>query len=233
MDEPPLTSFSVTHISYDASDPIAYLCAWLALVPQILCVVFATLIWSSREIEIFLMFAGQMGCEVLNFMLKRMIKGERPPRIKSKGYGMPSSHAQFLAFFSIYLSLFLLFRHSPHPSATHTPTTLIQRILLSISTIFFAATVCASRIYLQYHTVNQVLVGCFVGVSTAVAWFGVTTVARRRGWIEKVLERREVVILRVRDLVVEEDLAESGWERWTQVNQRRKTDKSEAKTKRR
>lgn len=64
----------------DASDPIAYLCAWLALVPQVLTVVYTTLIWSSREIEIILMFAGQMGCEVLNFLLKRLIKGERPPR---------------------------------------------------------------------------------------------------------------------------------------------------------
>ncbi|KAI4099384.1 MAG: hypothetical protein L6R37_006012 [Teloschistes peruensis] len=79
MDDPPLTSFSVTHVSYDASDPVAYLCAWLALVPQILFVVYTTLIWSTREVEIVLMFAGQMGCEVLNFLLKRIIKGERPP----------------------------------------------------------------------------------------------------------------------------------------------------------
>ncbi len=43
--------------------------------------VYATLIWSSREIEILLMFAGQMGCEALNFLLKRLIKQERPKRI--------------------------------------------------------------------------------------------------------------------------------------------------------
>ncbi|KAI4271901.1 MAG: hypothetical protein LQ337_005677 [Flavoplaca oasis] len=236
MDEPPLTSFSVTHVSYDASDPIAYLCAWLALVPQILCVVYATLIWSSREIEILLMFAGQMGCEVLNFLLKRMIKGERPPRIKAKGYGMPSSHAQFVAFFSVYLTLFLLFRHLPHPSDTHTPTTLNERLLLSASSVMFAATVCASRVYLQYHTVNQVLVGCFVGVSTAIAWFGVTTVARRKGWIQKALESKGLVMLRVRDLVVEEDLAEGGWERWKNVSKRRNLELvrgSTVKTKRR
>ena len=46
--------------------------------PQGLCVVYATLIWSTREIEIFLMFAGQMGCEALNWGLKRWIKEERP-----------------------------------------------------------------------------------------------------------------------------------------------------------
>ena len=156
--------------------------------------------------------------------------------IKAKGYGMPSSHAQFVAFFSVYLTLFLLFRHSPHPSDTHTPTTLNQRILLAAWSFVFAATVCTSRVYLQYHTVNQVLVGCFVGVFTAVAWFGVTTVARRNGWIQRALESRELMMLRVRDLVVEEDLAESGWERWKNVSKRRQLDlrsRSSAKTKRR
>lgn len=31
------------------------------------------------------MFAGQMGCEGLNFLLKRLIKGERPPRKEPLG----------------------------------------------------------------------------------------------------------------------------------------------------
>ena len=55
--------------------------AWLALVPQALCVAYVVLIWASREIEILLMFAGQMGCEVLNLILKRLIKEERPRRM--------------------------------------------------------------------------------------------------------------------------------------------------------
>ena len=64
-------------------DPLSYVCAWLALVPQGLCVVYATLIWSSREVEILLMFVGQMGCEGLNWGLKRWIKEERPRRASS------------------------------------------------------------------------------------------------------------------------------------------------------
>lgn len=48
--------------------------------PQGLCVVYATLIWSSREAEVGLMFAGQMACEALNWGLKRLIKEERPRR---------------------------------------------------------------------------------------------------------------------------------------------------------
>ena len=48
--------------------------------PQALCVSYATLIWASREAEVVLMFAGQMGCEALNFVLKRIVKEERPKR---------------------------------------------------------------------------------------------------------------------------------------------------------
>ena len=42
--------------------------------------VYATLIWSTREVEVILMFAGQMGCEACNWLLKRYIKEERPIR---------------------------------------------------------------------------------------------------------------------------------------------------------
>lgn len=78
MDEPPLASFSLTHVYYNPNDVLSILCAFLALVPQALTIVYVTLIWSTREIEILLMFAGQMGCEALNWILKRYIKEERP-----------------------------------------------------------------------------------------------------------------------------------------------------------
>ena len=59
-------------------DRISYICAWLALVPQALCITYTTLMFSSREVEVILMFAGQMACEALNWILKRIIKEERP-----------------------------------------------------------------------------------------------------------------------------------------------------------
>lgn len=61
-------------------DIFSYLSAWLALVPQALCIVYVTLIWSSREVEVILMFVGQLVCEILNFVLKRWIREERPKR---------------------------------------------------------------------------------------------------------------------------------------------------------
>lgn len=46
--------------------------------PQGLCVVYASLMWATRELELGFMFVGQMACEALNWGLKRWIKEERP-----------------------------------------------------------------------------------------------------------------------------------------------------------
>lgn len=81
MDGPPLASLSLTHVRYDPNDILSYISAYLALVPQALVIAYVSLIWGTREIEILLMFAGQMGCEALNWLLKRYIKEERPTRM--------------------------------------------------------------------------------------------------------------------------------------------------------
>ncbi|KAF2710726.1 DOLPP1 protein [Pleomassaria siparia CBS 279.74] len=222
-DYAPLASLSLTHVHYNPADRISYLCAWLALVPQALCVIYATLIWSNREIEIMLMFTGQMACEGLNWVLKRYIKEERPREMHGKGYGMPSSHAQFVTFFSLTLTLFLLFRHVPHPTETRTPFTLFQRILLSVVAIISAAAVAASRIYLNYHTPKQVMVGCIAGAMFALAWFGFTTGLRQTGWVEWGLDLGIARLFRIRDLVVQEDLVDSGWARWEERRLRMQT----------
>ena len=142
-----------------------------------------------------------------------------------KGYGMPSSHAQFATFFSLSLSLFLLLRHHPHPSKTHTPTTFTERFLLSILALLCATAVAGSRIYLNYHTPKQVLVGCAAGAVSAVAWFALTEGARRTGWVEWTLDTQLVRMFRMRDLVVGEDLADAGWEKWEGEKRRRMVEK--------
>lgn len=252
----PLASLSLTHVYYNPDDPVSLLCAWLALVPQALCVVYATLIWSTREAEVILMFAGQLACEAANFALKRLIKEERPARIHAtgKGYGMPSSHAQFACFWAVALGLFLLGRHRPKQiqlqqqkreekkqkhvgngngnangsilfktltdSATdleryaHEPWSFAHRAVASLGALALAGAVAWSRIYLGYHTEKQVLVGCGAGTLCAVAWFGVTHVVRQSGLLGQILDFPVVRWFRVRDLVVEEDLPQAGWEKW-------------------
>ena len=147
-----------------------------------------------------------------------------------KGYGMPSSHAQFAAFFSTYLALFLLLRHTPHPinspyrSNTHTPIPFWQRFILSLLAIISAATVAQSRIYLNYHKPRQVYVGVGAGVGCAIAWFVVTALARRYGVVDWALDLPLIRAVRMRDLVCSEDLVDAGWERWEQRRRKRVAD---------
>ncbi|KAK3069901.1 hypothetical protein LTR53_011411 [Teratosphaeriaceae sp. CCFEE 6253] len=217
MDSPPLASLSLTHVHYDPADPVSHACAYLALVPQALVITYAALIWSTREAEIVLMFAGQMGCEALNWMLKRLIQEERPPQMHGKGYGMPSSHAQFVTYFSTFLTLFLLLRHNPHhphASTTHAPTPYWQRLGLAVLSALGAGAVAQSRIYLNYHTPRQVYAGILAGMTCAAAWFVVVSTARHFGWVDWALDTPIARWLRLRDLVVNEDLVDAGWERW-------------------
>ncbi|PYH38367.1 phosphatase PAP2 family protein [Aspergillus neoniger CBS 115656] len=214
MADIPLASLSLTHVHYDPSDLISFLSAWLALVPQALCVSYATLIVASREAEVVLMFAGQMGCEALNFVLKRIVKEERPKQMLGKGYGMPSSHAQFMAYLAVYASLFLIYRHSPSLSQSGAALHFWMRVLISLVLCLGAGAVAVSRIYLNYHTPRQVLAGCGAGVICAFAWFFITGLLRSQGWIDWALNLEIFRFFRVRDLVVNEDLAEAGWQRW-------------------
>lgn len=131
---------------------------------------------------------------------------------------MPSSHAQFVAFFSTSLTLFLLFRHNPndypHASSTHIPTPYWQRLALALLSLGCAAAVAQSRIYLNYHKPRQVYAGVFAGITCALAWFVVTSVARRYGIVEWLLDLPIARWARLRDLVVNEDVVDAGWERW-------------------
>ncbi|OIW29898.1 PAP2-domain-containing protein [Coniochaeta ligniaria NRRL 30616] len=261
----PLASLSLTHVYYDPSDPISYLCAFLALVPQALCVVYATLMWSTREAEVILMFAGQMACEAFNFALKRLIKEERPPTLGvGKGYGMPSSHAQFAVFWAVALGLFLVVRHKPRSTSrvvlggnarsgpgtgaganvgmpgestagrttrfrggglgqiqlrdveayAHQPWSLIERVAVSAVALVLASMVAGSRIYLGYHTPKQVLAGCLAGFVCAIGWFAVTYLLRQTGFLAQALNWPVVRWFRIRDLVIEEDMCQAGWEKW-------------------
>lgn len=156
-----------------------------------------------------------MACEALNFALKRILKEERPKQMHGKGYGMPSSHAQFVSFFSLSLTLFLLFRHVPKkPTASHTPLTLVARVGLSGLALVCAGLVAWSRTYLNYHTEKQVVVGSMAGAVTAVGWFLLTTAVRQTGILAWVLDQELTRLFRMRDLVVEEDLCQAGWEKW-------------------
>jgi dolichyldiphosphatase len=153
---------------------------------------------------------------------------------------MPSSHAQFVAFWSVSLALFLLVRHRPlarigangntSASSKHRGNnpgnrdgkvatqnrawSLLERAGVSLLAALVAAATAWSRIYLNYHTTRQVVVGSAAGVVIALGWFITTAVVRQTGLLAWGLELPIVRALRVRDLIVSEDMCQAGWEKW-------------------
>ncbi len=246
----------------DPADPVSYVCAWLALVPQALIVVYVTLVWSTREAEVCLALAGQLACEAVNFALKRLIKEERPQQhhyggsllasllggcwIDDKaeaaaatrllpvrrGYGMPSSHAQFAGYWALTIALFLLVRSagrkpqrpagssgsggssSGSSSNNSSRLTTAQRYALSAVAFVVAVLIAWSRVYLHYHTPRQVLAGFTAGLAIGAGWFGATAVVRQTGLLQWALQLPPAQYLRLRDLAPEEDALQAGWERW-------------------
>jgi dolichyldiphosphatase len=96
----------------------------------------------------------------------------------------------------------------------HEPWSFMHRVVVSGVALVLAGLVAWSRIYLGYHTEKQVLAGCLAGAVSAVGWFGVTYVARQTGLLAWALELPYARWFRLRDLVVEEDLCQAGWEKW-------------------
>lgn len=121
----------------------------------------------------------------------------------------------------------------PKSSPTHSPTSFAERLLLSLVACSCAAAVVVSRVYLNYHTPKQVMAGCAAGALSAFAWFLMTMYLRRSGWIEWGLDTRLAEMLRIRDLVITEDLVDAGWARWEerQKDKQRIAISSESKTK--
>ncbi|KAK9728620.1 hypothetical protein K7432_000896 [Basidiobolus ranarum] len=158
-----LASLSLTHVQFESSDKVAYLLAYITLTPLAILISYATAICSRREFGLIFMLLGQLACEGLNFILKKTIQQDRPTDTLGTGYGMPSSHAQFMSFWGVYVCLYMYrkihFEHS------------FWKSIFYLVALMISVTVSYSRIHLNYHTKAQVIVGNIVGSLFALGWF--------------------------------------------------------------
>ncbi|KAM8996090.1 dolichyldiphosphatase 1 isoform 1-T1 [Ara ararauna] len=152
------------------------LLAYLSLGPIFIIVGFVTLIIFKRELHTISFLGGLAFNEGVNWLIKHVIREPRPceeahSTVTTK-YGMPSSHSQFMWFFSVYSFLFLYLRM--HQTNNARFLDLLWRHVLSICLVTVALLVSYSRVYLLYHTWSQVLYGGVAGSIMAVAWFAFT-----------------------------------------------------------
>ena len=156
--------FSLTYVMYDPSDVYGELMAVITLAPIFIVVMYVTIIAIRRDIGTFFVFLGQLIGVAINVVVKKMVKEPRPDGAYLDDEGMPSNHAQFIFFFAVYYILELLFRSKRRVCP------LILRLFYSLVLLFVAILVSFSRVYLSYHTLEQVIVGAGLGTFNATLW---------------------------------------------------------------
>jgi dolichyldiphosphatase len=120
-----------------------------------------------RSIHACYIAAGGVLAAIIAKTLKRIIRQPRPAPLanslvpQAKGYGMPSSHSQVVAYFGVYLQL-LFMTSSQHP---------LLSILSFIVLNGFCISIYFSRVHLGNHSPAQVVVGGILGTLIAAAWF--------------------------------------------------------------
>ncbi|KAJ2391828.1 hypothetical protein H4S02_001125 [Coemansia sp. RSA 2611] len=159
---PRLKSFSLTHFQYQDGDHFGMLLALISLAPIFLIVSETSIILSRREMAGVLLLLGQLLNELLNLIIKLIIREPRPHEHLGDGYGMPSSHAQFMGFFVVYVVVYLETRVVMHQ---------VHRRVVQAGSLVLGGLVLISRVYLGYHTVRQVLAGAIVGAGTGAVWY--------------------------------------------------------------
>lgn len=95
--------------------------------------------------------------------MKNIIRQPRPiskDKEDKRGYGMPSSHSQAIAFFTAYIHCALL-----------SDTSNRVGIYYTLCFHLFSAAVIWSRVKLEHHTKSQVLAGTVLGVVCALIWY--------------------------------------------------------------
>ena len=147
------TSFYYTLVEYEKGDTLGFLFAIFSLLPIFLIISYVTLILNKFNKTLVIGLFGQLMNEAFNTILKKYLQVQRPFE-KGRGYGMPSSHAQFMGFMMGY---FFFYKRKKHK---------LYYFGLIISGILTAY----SRVYLEYHSFDQVIVGLLLGITIGLTF---------------------------------------------------------------
>ncbi|KAJ7513521.1 hypothetical protein O6H91_23G002900 [Diphasiastrum complanatum] len=178
-----MKAVEVAHVKYVEGDGFGHLMAWASLLPFLIT---AGLIWHimfRRELQAIFLFVGMLISGILNEKIKDQVKEPRPLTCEilemCDSHGWPSNHSQFMAFFSIFITLNSLFRW--HFSSSFSKDfTLLCPWPFAVATMY-------SRIYLGYHSESQVVAGCGAGLIMGSFWYLLLNhiVAPLFPWIEE------------------------------------------------
>ena len=145
---PELKSFALTHILYDPSHPLSIPLTLFSLTPIFIFVSYLTLVLFTRRLGVVMLAVGQIGNEVLNLVLKRLWKGDRPYKGYGEvghGWGMPSSHSQAAGFTFAWAVGYALTASRRYTAGSETPAGRIRRWVYLAGCGVWSALVAYSR----------------------------------------------------------------------------------------
>lgn len=121
-----------------------------------------------------------------------------------------------MGFFVAYGSLYIFHRFTTSRWA------FIKSRIALLAAVGLA--VCISRVYLAYHTVEQVVVGTVLGILTGGLWFLAFGIVKSYGFIDWLLEQEIIRFFLIKDTVMDEALQDE-WKQWhsKRLASRRKT----------
>eukprot|EP00834_Sanchytrium_tribonematis_P007277 NODE_636_length_5161_cov_0.504544.p4 type:complete len:187 gc:universal NODE_636_length_5161_cov_0.504544:1903-1343(-) len=138
-----------TYVLYELSCISCKILAYFSLFPAFLVAHLVFSFIQLQDLSILFILMGHLANEVVNSILKKALKIPRPfhpghDENEHIGYGMPSSHAGFMAFYSVVWG-----------NWKSVPLTLI---------------VIYSRYHLSYHHLDQLIAGAIVGTIMGILW---------------------------------------------------------------
>ncbi|KAF8963458.1 hypothetical protein BDZ97DRAFT_1919884 [Flammula alnicola] len=215
-----------------ADDDSSYFSLGLALVtlsPILLMASYAALAVQTREFLVIVMWAGQILGELLNWVIKRAIKQDRPIESIGNGYGFPSSHSQYMAYFASFLTCHLYFRHR-FSSTGYPVLDFLWRMIVYAGLLGWSGLVAYSRYYLGYHNGNQIFWGLAIGTILGVPLYFVTEAIPTRYPTSSLGKAKSMILnntivkwLQIRDgwAVWADGGREGEWLRWRKEWERR------------
>ncbi|EDQ91748.1 uncharacterized protein MONBRDRAFT_22862 [Monosiga brevicollis MX1] len=158
MDLPRLEPAALAFVEYETGDLVGMILAYISLLPLFLLFSLGVLIIVRRDLQTMMFLLGLLLNEVLNYWLKHHIREPRPARASSVlvKHGMPSSHAQLMGFFTIYM-IFVVWKRLKPAARQDSPPWLARsgQVIATIGLLIQLALVAISRVYLFYHTAEQ------------------------------------------------------------------------------
>ena len=183
-----------TTVLYKPGDYFGCVMAFASLFPIALCWVLLTVFLCRRTAQDLWIGAGHVANEILNNMVKVIIKEPRPHppviNLPEDSYGMPSAHSQYMGYFS---AIFIC--ETLRSRSTSTPRKIVRIAIVLV----MSAMTMYSRYYLHYHTPKQIFIGYLCGNFTGVYWLLLIKLLRKVGLLSWALNLLPFRLMLVKD----------------------------------